>query len=68
MGNHAQNQIDGDPGTPVRIVVAFTAGGSTNRMLRGLDQQLANKFKHDLVVDNRPGCAGVCRWSGYSHS
>ncbi len=55
MGAHAQTQTAAYPSKPVRIVVAFTAGGSTDVIARGLGQQLAGKLKPPFVIDNKPG-------------
>ncbi len=46
------------PAKPVRVVVAFTAGGTTDILARGVGQQLADKLKQSFVVDNKPGAGG----------
>jgi tripartite-type tricarboxylate transporter receptor subunit TctC len=46
------------PAKPVRVVVAFTAGGTTDMLARSVSQQLAQRFKQSFVVDNRPGAGG----------
>lgn len=46
------------PVKPVRVVVAFTAGGTTDMLARSVSQQLAQRFKQSFVVDNRPGAGG----------
>ena len=46
------------PGKPVRVVVAFTAGGTTDVLARLVSQQLSDKFKQAFVVDNKPGAGG----------
>jgi tripartite-type tricarboxylate transporter receptor subunit TctC len=46
------------PAKPVRVVVGFTAGGTTDILARNVGQQLGDKFKQPFVVDNKPGAGG----------
>ncbi|WP_454766258.1 Bug family tripartite tricarboxylate transporter substrate binding protein [Cupriavidus campinensis] len=46
------------PAKPVRVVVAFTAGGTTDMLARSVSQQLSQRFKQSFVVENRPGAGG----------
>ena len=46
------------PTKPVRVVVAFTAGGTTDLLARSVGQQLSDKFKQPFIVDNKPGAGG----------
>ena len=46
------------PSKPVRVVVAFTAGGTTDILARGVGQQLADKLKQSFVIENKPGAGG----------
>ena len=57
-GAHAQAQTAAYPSKPVRMVVAFAAGGSTDMIARGVGQQLADKLKQSFVIDNQPGSGG----------
>ncbi|WP_066736230.1 tripartite tricarboxylate transporter substrate binding protein [Cupriavidus sp. D384] len=54
----APARADDYPAKPVRVVVAFTAGGTTDMLARSVSQQLAQRFKQSFVVDNRPGAGG----------
>lgn len=46
------------PARPVRVVVAFTAGGTTDILARAVSQKLADRFKQSFVIDNKPGAGG----------
>src|SRR5256714_6470148 len=46
------------PTRPVRIVVAFTAGGTTDMLARSVGQQLSERLKQPFVIDNKPGAGG----------
>ncbi|MFO1326736.1 MAG: tripartite tricarboxylate transporter substrate binding protein [Rubrivivax sp.] len=46
------------PARPVRVVVAFTAGGTTDLLARNIGQQLQERLKQPFVVDNKPGAGG----------
>ena len=43
---------------PVRVVVAFTAGGTTDILTRLVSQQLSERLKQSFIVDNKPGAGG----------
>lgn len=47
------------PNRPVRLVVGFPPGGTTDVMGRLVAQRLSEKLKHQFVVDNRPGASGM---------
>ncbi len=46
------------PAKPVRVVVAFTAGGTTDILARGIGQQLSEKLKQPFIIENKPGAGG----------
>ena len=46
------------PAKPVRIVVPFGTGGSTDAVFRILGPRLAEGLGQQVVIDNRPGAAG----------
>ena len=46
------------PSKPMRIIVPFTAGGSSDVQARMLAERLGRLYKQTVVVDNRPGAGG----------
>lgn len=49
----------GYPDKPVKMVVAFTAGGPTDVVARLIAQKLTEKWGQQVIVENKPGAAGV---------
>ncbi len=47
------------PERPIRILVPFTPGGSTDILARMIGQKLTDAWGQQVVVDNRPGANGV---------
>src|SRR5205809_893733 len=46
------------PNRPVKVVVAFTAGGTTDIIARTIGQRLTDRFGQPFVVENKPGAGG----------
>lgn len=46
------------PLKPVRIVVPFAPGGGTDHTARAFAQKYSEVWKHQAIVDNRPGAGG----------
>lgn len=46
------------PSKPVKVIVPFAAGGSTDVVARMLGERLQNMWGQQVVVENRPGAGG----------
>ncbi len=51
-------RADDYPTKPVRIVVAFSAGGTTDILTRAVAQQMNARLKQPFVIDNKVGAGG----------
>jgi tripartite-type tricarboxylate transporter receptor subunit TctC len=49
----------GYPNQLVRIVVPFSAGSATDLLARAVAEKLGEKWKQQVIVENRPGLAGT---------
>lgn len=47
------------PERPVRLVVPFTPGGSTDILARAMGQRLSEIFGQPFIIENRPGAGGT---------
>ena len=47
------------PAKPIRWVVAYPAGGGSDFLARQLAPQLGRQLGQNIVIDNRPGAAGI---------
>src|SRR3546814_13512308 len=46
------------PDQPIRIVVGYAAGGTTDILARVLGEQPGKEIKQSIIVENKPGAAG----------
>ena len=47
------------PARPIRLILGFAPGGSTDLVARVVGQKLAEAWGQQVVVDNRPGANGM---------
>ena len=47
------------PDKPIRLVVTFAAGGSSDVLARAVAKAMSDGLKTPFVIDNRPGAGGV---------
>jgi tripartite-type tricarboxylate transporter receptor subunit TctC len=55
----AQAPAESWPSKPVRIVVPYVPGGSTDALTRRMAQQLTVNLGQQFIVDNKPGASGM---------
>jgi tripartite-type tricarboxylate transporter receptor subunit TctC len=55
----AQAATDNYPTKPIRLVVPFTPGGSTDILARLVAKQITETFGQQCIIDNRPGAGGT---------
>jgi tripartite-type tricarboxylate transporter receptor subunit TctC len=46
------------PNKPIKIIVSFTAGGTTDILAREVGNQMSIRWKVPVLVENKPGAAG----------
>lgn len=47
------------PDRPIKMVVAYPPGGSTDTIARAVAQRMGDRLKQPVIVENRPGAAGM---------
>ena len=47
------------PARPIRIIIGFAAGGGNDIIVRVLVPRLNEAFGQSIIIDNRPGAAGM---------
>ena len=59
LGASAQSGGKDYPNKPIKIVVAYAPGGLADAMARALADKLSKSMGVPVVVDNKPGAAGI---------
>ncbi|MCA3232994.1 MAG: tripartite tricarboxylate transporter substrate binding protein, partial [Cupriavidus sp.] len=49
---------DAFPSKPIRFIVPYAAGGTTDLVARTVGQRVAEKLGQPVVIENRPGAGG----------
>ncbi len=55
---HALAQTDAYPNRPIKLIVGFAPGGSSDTVARIMVPRLSELLKQSVVVDNKPGAGG----------
>lgn len=56
FGSFAQNDF---PNRPIKWLIGYPPGGGTDALARNVSQQMSVELAQPIVVDNRPGAAGI---------
>ena len=56
---NAQSPADKYPERPIKIIVPFAPGGSTDILARVIAQKMLENWGQQVVVETRPGAATV---------
>ena len=59
LPSHAQNSNQPFPGRPLKLIVAFPAGGPTDITMRVLADNASKILGQPVVVENKPGAGGT---------
>lgn len=59
LAPHPGAQAQAFPGKPVRLVITFPVGSSTDAQARLISQPLSERWKQQVVVDSRPGATVI---------
>ena len=54
----ASTQAQAWPAKPIRIIVPYTPGGSSDIIARAISQPLSEALKQPVIVENKPGANG----------
>ena len=74
LGAGVLAQAQSFPNKPLRLIVPFAVGGSSDVMARGLAKQLSDQMGTQVVVENSPGGGGgvameaVVKYVAYVHT
>ncbi|MDB5821904.1 MAG: extra-cytoplasmic solute receptor [Herminiimonas sp.] len=52
------SRADTYPSKPIKIVVPFAAGGTTDLLARAVGVELSKSWGQSVIIDNRPGAGG----------
>lgn len=58
MGSAVLAQDTAWPNRPIRLVVPYSAGGSTDQLARAIERSMSTQLGQAVVIDNKPGAGG----------
>ncbi|MEN3291392.1 MAG: hypothetical protein V7642_645 [Burkholderiales bacterium] len=61
-------QTSNYPDKPIRVIVPFTAGSTTDVIARAITDKLGASMKQQFIVENRGGAGGVIGASAVAHA
>ena len=59
LSGQAHAQADAFPSKPIKVVVPYPAGASTDLLARIVGQSMSKALGQSVVVENRPGAGGI---------
>ncbi|MES2187831.1 MAG: tripartite tricarboxylate transporter substrate binding protein [Pseudomonadota bacterium] len=68
LGGTAARAQQGYPSRPIRVVVPYSAGGSSDAPMRVVAQELSQQMGQQVVVDNKPGQGGMIGGDAVAHA
>ena len=59
MAHAASVEVDKYPAKPIRLIAPFVPGGGTDITARAIAVKLTERWRQQVIVDNRAGAAGA---------
>ena len=59
MPIQAQERPDAYPSRPIKVMIGFAPGGSTDGPMRVLAEKVGGLLKQTVIIENKPGAGGV---------
>lgn len=56
---HAEEKVGAYPSRPIKIMLGFAPGGSTDGPMRVLAEKVGGILKQPVIIENKPGAGGV---------
>ncbi len=68
LSSHSAVAAESYPSRPIKIIVAYPAGGANDMVARSLGEELAKDLGQPVVIENRSGAAGVVGAEAAAHA
>lgn len=59
LPTQAQEKAEAYPSRPIKVMIGFAPGGSTDGPMRVLAEKVGGLFKQPVIIENKPGAGGV---------